>query len=48
MVGVCLTGIGILHLIFDKGKLKSISDDLLGLDALFFIASCLLAYERGI
>lgn len=43
MVGVCLTVIGI----FQIGKLKnigSISDNLLAVDALAFLSSCILSY----
>ena len=43
MVGVCLTVIGI----FQIGRLKdigSISDNLLAIDAVAFLAACILAY----
>jgi len=43
MVGVCLTVIGV----FQIGRLQvvgSVSDNLLAIDALFFLSSCILSY----
>lgn len=44
MVGVCLTGIGLLRLIIRTGNLRNVGDDLLALDALLFLLSCFLSY----
>ena len=44
MVGVCLTVIGLTRVVFTLGKVNTIADDLLALDALLFLSSCLLAY----
>lgn len=44
MVGVCLTVIGLIRVVITLGKVDTIADDLLGLDALLFLGSCLLSY----
>lgn len=44
LVGVCLTVIGILHVIFQDEQTNTYSDDLLTIDALLFLISCLLSY----
>lgn len=44
MVGVCLTVISLLQAIFNLNQLNSFADDLLALDALFFLCACLLSY----
>jgi uncharacterized membrane protein HdeD (DUF308 family) len=44
MVGVCLTVIGIINIIAEFNKTKSITDDIIVFDALFFLISCLLSY----
>jgi hypothetical protein len=44
MVGVCLTVIGIVHLINGLLKINTIVDDLLAYDAFVFLCSCLLSY----
>lgn len=44
MVGVCLTVIGLFRVITDLKSISSIGDDLLALDALAFLTSCLLSY----
>lgn len=44
MVGVCLTVIGIIRVVIVSGSAGTLADDLLALDALLFLASCLLAY----
>lgn len=44
MVGVCLTGIGILRLIANQRRTETIGDDLLALDAVLFVACCILAF----
>jgi hypothetical protein len=43
MVGVCLTVIGIIRVIATV-EVGTVIDDLLALDAIFFLASCLIAY----
>jgi hypothetical protein len=44
MVGACLTVIGIVRIIIASKGTQTFADDLLALDALVFVAACLLAY----
>ena len=44
LVGVCLTVIGILHLVFRDKQSNTYGDDLLTADALLFLISCLVSY----
>ena len=44
MVGVCLTVIGLVRVVITLGKANTLADDLLALDALLFLISCLLSY----
>jgi hypothetical protein len=44
MVGVCLTGVSILQIDQDLDNANSYVDDILAVDSLFFMTSCLLAY----
>ena len=44
MVGVCLTGIGLLHLTLAIGRRAGIADDLLAIDALLFLVATLSSY----
>ena len=44
MVGVCLTVIGLIRVVITLGKADTLADDLLALDALLFLISCLLSY----
>jgi hypothetical protein len=44
MVGVCLTVIGLIRVVITLGKADTLADDLLAVDALLFLASCLLSY----
>lgn len=44
MVGVCLTVIGIFRALAELKSFSSFGDDILALDALFFLASCILSY----
>ena len=44
MVGVCLTVIGLLRLVLTIRGGVTFADDLLALDALLFLVSCLLSY----
>ena len=44
MVGVCLTVIGLLHVFMAVRKVDTIADDLLAINAILFLISCLLAY----
>ena len=44
MVGVCLTVIGLLRVVITIQKTDTIGDDLLALDAVLFLTSCLLSY----
>lgn len=45
MVGVCLTVIGLIRVVITLGRIDTMTDDLLALDALFFVISCLLSYS---
>jgi hypothetical protein len=44
MVGVCLTVIGLIHVVSVLGAANTLADDLLALDSFVFLVSCLLAY----
>ncbi len=44
MVGVCLTVIGIVNIIIRVQNFTTIADDLLAVDALVFLCSCMLSY----
>jgi hypothetical protein len=44
MVGVCLTVIGLIRVALAIRKGVTLADDLLALDALVFLVSCLLSY----
>jgi hypothetical protein len=45
MVGVCLTVIGLIRVVITLGKIDTITDDLLALDAFLFVVACLLSYS---
>ncbi len=44
MVGVCLTVIGLIRVVITLRKADTLADDLLALDAVLFLVSCLSAY----
>ncbi len=44
MVGVCLTVIGLFKVVTTVKQVSTLGDDLLALDALFFLVSSLLSY----
>jgi multisubunit Na+/H+ antiporter MnhF subunit len=44
LVGVCLTVVGLFRVISRLKDLNSIADNILAIDALAFLASCLMAY----
>jgi len=44
MVGVCLTGIGLLHLGIAGGRRAGVADDLLAIDSLLFLVATLTSY----
>lgn len=44
MVGVCLTVIGLFKTLIKQTNVRTFGDDLLALDALTFLTSCLLSY----
>jgi hypothetical protein len=44
MVGVCLTVIGILRVVVSLRKEDLLGDDLLAVNAMLYLASCLLSY----
>jgi hypothetical protein len=45
MVGVCLTVIGLIRIIITLNPVSTLSEDLLAIDALFFMVSCILSYR---
>jgi hypothetical protein len=44
MVGVCLTVIGLLRFVITIQKADTVADDLLAIDSILFLISCLLSY----
>lgn len=44
MVGVCLTVIGILRVVISLRREDTLGDDLLAVNSLLYLTSCLLAY----
>lgn len=44
MVGVCLTVIGIIQIVIRVRRATTFADDLLAIDALLFLVSCILSY----
>jgi CO dehydrogenase/acetyl-CoA synthase alpha subunit len=44
MVGVCLTVIGIINIITSVKKIETRVDEILALNAIIFISSCILSY----
>jgi ABC-type xylose transport system permease subunit len=44
MVGVCLTVIGIFSVIRSFSKVGTVGDDITGIDAVLFLAACLISY----
>lgn len=44
MVGVCLTVIGLFHISTQLKPIETAGDELLALDAIFFLTSCVLSY----
>ena len=44
MVGVCLTVIGLINVVIAVRKADTIADNLLAIDAVLFLFSCLMAY----
>ena len=44
MVGVCMTGIGIVQVVTTVRRIDTVADDLLVVDAILFLMACLLAH----
>ena len=44
LVGICLTVIGIVHILNGLLKVNTIVDDMLAIDSFIFLCSCLLSY----
>jgi hypothetical protein len=44
LVGVCLTVIGLFRVVSDFENINSVADNLMAVDALIFLGSCLLSY----
>lgn len=44
MIGVCLTGIGLLQVVVSVSRRATLADDLLSLDALLFLIALLSSY----
>jgi hypothetical protein len=45
MVGVCLTVIGLIRVVISLGRIDTLADDLLALDAFLFLLASLLSYR---
>ena len=45
LVGVCLTVISVVRVVITATKINTVADDILAVDALLFLSSCLLAYS---
>jgi hypothetical protein len=48
MVGVCLTVIGLIHVVITLGTADTLADDFLAGDALLFLISCPLLIGRHV
>jgi hypothetical protein len=44
MVGVCLTVVGIIRVVISTHKSDMVAEDLLAVNAMLYLASCLLSY----
>ena len=44
MVGVCLTVVGIIRVVIAKHRSDMVAEDLLAVNAMLYLASCLLSY----
>lgn len=44
MVGICLTAIGLLHVVIANRRIDTFADDLLTIDAILFLIASLTAY----
>jgi hypothetical protein len=44
MLGVCMTVVGVLHVVTVLRKVDTLGDDLLSIDSLIYLAACLCAY----
>ncbi len=44
MVGVCLTGIGLLKVVSAYRKIETLTDELLAVNAIVFLACCLVSF----
>ncbi|WP_411851359.1 hypothetical protein ACLB90_01850 [Stenotrophomonas sp. LGBM10] len=44
MLGVCMTVVGVLHVVTVLRNVDTLGDDLLSIDSLIYLASCLSAY----
>jgi Flp pilus assembly protein TadB len=44
MLGVCMTVVGVLHVVTVLRNVDTLGDDLLSIDSMFYLGSCLSAY----
>ena len=44
MVGVCLTGIGLLQVVNSVRQISTVADELLAVDAVMFLGCCVLVF----
>ncbi|GAA5785291.1 hypothetical protein [Chitiniphilus shinanonensis] len=44
MVGVCLTGIGLLRLLASHSHVETLGDDILAADSVLFMLACVLSF----
>ena len=44
MVGVCMTGIGLLRVVVAQTKIATMGDEMIAFDAILFMVCCLLSF----
>jgi hypothetical protein len=45
MLGVCLTVIGLIRIVITIKNIDTLADDILAIDAILFLTSCILSYS---
>jgi hypothetical protein len=44
LIGVCLTGIGLLQVLHGLNRISTLGDELLAIDAVLFLVACVMAF----
>lgn len=44
LIGVCLTGIGLLQVLHGLNQISTLGDELLALDAVLFLVTCVMSF----